>query len=552
MKVHFTKTLASVFACVIAALAIPLAPLTPILDAVSFTADADSSDSYFTFNPETRTITGYYSSTPVPVIIPSTIDGVPVEVIGEYAFDYKDYVETVTIPDTVTTIEKKAFEGCTNLTSISIPNSVTSIGTSVFSGCKSLTSITLPDSVTTISAWMFYECNSLTEVNFPDTIESIGEFAFTNCTALETLTLPNSLKTIGQYAFDNCSSLVDVFLPDSITTIDAYAFIDCSALESITLPGSLTTISNSLFLFCSSLKDITIPDSVTSIEASAFQGCSSLTNLVIPVSVTSIGSGVWNNCKRFDTIYYTGTEEQWYDIKFGENNILVLTYDKVFNYKYEPRVALALDGSLKVLFLFADDITDGWTVNGKKFTTTHKIASYDVAAKDFMKDIVLAKNGQPVATFKVEDILTKYKDKASTSSIAKALEAYCQAAAAYFDDTATVEDFSSSWEHIELATKSSNLSDKMAALGDNYYGTSLLLRSSTILRHYFTDEDSELSYEQSSVPAHLYDDNENYCVNDYIYKVMTNSESTADLKNICAALYYYGKAAADYYENMNS
>ena len=529
MKFHITKTLASVFACAIAASSIPLAPLTPLLNTVSITANAESPENYFSFNPETRTVTGYNPPNSEGIIeIPSTIDGVPVEAIGEEAFYYKSYVESVTIPDTVKTIEKKAFQGCQNMTSISIPNSVTSIGTTAFSGCKSLTSITIPDSVTTISGWMFYECWSLTEVNLPDTIESIGEFAFRDCTALEQLTLPDSLITIGQYAFMNCCSMVDIFLPNSITAIDSYAFIDCTALESITLPDSITTISDSMFLFCHSLQNIVIPD-----------------------SVTRIGNNVFQGCKKMNTIYYTGTEDQWYDIQF-DDYISVLDYDKVFNYHYEPRVALALDGSLKVLILFSNNITDGWTINGKGFTTTHKIATYEVAAKDFMQDIVLEQNGEPVVTFKVADILKKYQEKIPTRDIAKALEAYCQAAAAYFDGTAAVADFSSSWEKIEIATKSSTLSDKTAALGENYYGSSLLLRSSTILRHYFTDEDSELSYEQKSIPAHLYADKDNYCVNDYIYKVLTNSESTADLKNICAALYYYGKEAADYYEHLNS
>ena len=80
------------------------------------------------------------------------------EVICDGAFSGCGFLQSITIPNSVTKIGDGAFIRCYSLQSITIPNSVTSIGDEAFSGCGSLQSITIPNSVTSIGDGAFRLC----------------------------------------------------------------------------------------------------------------------------------------------------------------------------------------------------------------------------------------------------------------------------------------------------------------------------------------------------------------------------------------------------------
>lgn len=111
---------------------------------------------------------------------------------------------SITIPESVTAIEKCAFYGCIELTSIIIPNSVTSIGIYAFAFCNGLTSIKIPNSVTLIRGRSFMCCSGLTSITIPESVISIGEEAFEGCRGLTSITIPNSVTSIEDCAFGFC------------------------------------------------------------------------------------------------------------------------------------------------------------------------------------------------------------------------------------------------------------------------------------------------------------------------------------------------------------
>ena len=70
--------------------------------------------------------------------IPSNIGGVEVKVIGENAFKNNTDIETVIIPEGISSIEDFAFYKCTGLKYVSIPESVTSVSEDGFYRCGAL------------------------------------------------------------------------------------------------------------------------------------------------------------------------------------------------------------------------------------------------------------------------------------------------------------------------------------------------------------------------------------------------------------------------------
>ena len=188
------------------------------------------------------------------------------------------------------TIGRNAFRELSKLVTISLPNSVKTIESGALYNCTKLKSVVLPEKLQSIEgSWdsgAFANCSSLIDVKFK-ACNFIGNHAFASCYALNHITLPSDLKTINPYAFTGCSSLHSVDFPPLLESIGSYAFQSC-ALDSISLPG-LTRIDEYAFSGCSNLKEVKVPSTLESVGDKAFEGCSNLNDVftytILPVKI---------------------------------------------------------------------------------------------------------------------------------------------------------------------------------------------------------------------------------------------------------------------------
>ena len=235
-----------------------------------------------------------------------------------------DFVTSLTLPGSITTIANDVFVNFGGLTGVTIPAGVTRIGHYPFAYCRSLASVSIPASVTSIGENAFANCDALTGISVDDAnttyrdiggvvfskdgtrlvvcpagrdgayeipagVTTINDYAFADCGGLTAVTIPASVTRIGDSAFSGCDNLTSVAIPDGVLEISRWMFKGCDSLTDVTIPGSVTAIGYEAFSGCSRLADVTVPDSVTFIGKKAFAGCSDLASITLPASVTELG-----------------------------------------------------------------------------------------------------------------------------------------------------------------------------------------------------------------------------------------------------------------------
>ena len=168
-------------------------------------------------------VAGIGTYTDEDLVIPSTVDGLPVVEIAD-----------------------RAFENNTKIKSVYCGNRVTKIGKFAFRYCKNLKEIVIPDSVEKICEEAF-AVSGVEDVTMSDRIAAMERAVFTRCESLKNIKLPLSLTIIPDQAFAGCSSLANVELSPNTAGISYRAFVK-TALKTITLPASVESIEPTAFV----------------------------------------------------------------------------------------------------------------------------------------------------------------------------------------------------------------------------------------------------------------------------------------------------------------
>lgn len=209
--------------------------------------------------------------------IPSELDGLAVVQLGKNAFVDADYLQTVTLPATLTSLGDYAFVNCQKLTEYRVES-----GNPVYE---------VKDGVLYSGGGTILERYPLgkmpTDVVIPEGITGVGNVAFACCESMTSLSLPDSLKSIGIAAFSDCPGLKSVVIPDGVTELADFVFNSCSNLASVQLPAKLQSIGFATFA-ATALSEATLPETVTAIGRQAFAQ-TNLAEILLPKSVEEIG-----------------------------------------------------------------------------------------------------------------------------------------------------------------------------------------------------------------------------------------------------------------------
>ncbi len=276
------------------------------------------------------------------VTVPTSYNGITINSIGERAF-IEANPSIVNLPNSVTTIGRYGFYGCSNLEKVT-GNGVTEIGMYAFYFSENLLAVTDNEfpNLLTINKYAFSNCESLQTINLSK-VTLVDYFAFCNNIVvpenLTSIRLP-SVVTIGDCAFYGSSNLTQVYLP-KVEVIGTKAFIDCniktlslpkvkyvgiqcfednSNLESADMP-ELLLVGSQCFYNCAKLENVLIPKvkhiaslaftssgiitlnvpELETVGVAAFQNCTKLTNFNVP-KLKVIKAEAFYNCRSLKEI----------------------------------------------------------------------------------------------------------------------------------------------------------------------------------------------------------------------------------------------------------
>ena len=257
------------------------------------------------------------------IVIPETIDGMPVTAIGAKAFR------------------------STSITDIKIGANIRKIGDEAFYSCEKLSYVTWNCKCDVIPDFCFFGCLNLINFDFSG-IKKIGKYAFEK-SGLQKVFLPENIKIIEKGTFRECSGLRSVTWNCTCDVIPANCFFECSnlthfdfsvitkieeysfsrsGLQEVSFPENIKIIEEGAFRECSGLRSVTWHCTCDVIPANCFSECSNLTNfdfsnikkigryafwesglqeICLPKSIEILEEGTFSGCSELQSVTWNCT-----------------------------------------------------------------------------------------------------------------------------------------------------------------------------------------------------------------------------------------------------
>ena len=285
------------------------------------------------------------------VTVPAEYDGKPIVEIGDEAFSlkkanvgFKNWITSITLPDTIKTIGYQAFYGCSKVAEIVLPEGLESIGKEAFRYCNNLKEINVPSTVSSIGEIAFKQSRAayLKAINvaegnnnfksvdgvlltkdgktllcyptgkvgapyeMPDTVEEIANDAFKADAStydssvvngngehkLTEIVLSKNLKKIGERAFEQCG-LTSVTITSDLE-VGKYAFAGCKDLKTVVVEEGVTAIPDYTFMNMQGIESLTLPSTLKTIGAYAFDRYGA-ESIELPEGLETIGEDAFAN-----------------------------------------------------------------------------------------------------------------------------------------------------------------------------------------------------------------------------------------------------------------
>ncbi len=271
--------------------------------------------------------------------------------ILDFAFTQQPNIQSVVLPNSVTSVHVRAFADCPNLETVVLPNSLSVIEEETFSNCPKLSSIDLPQDVSIIGANAFRACSSLSHVEWPQQLTNIGANAFYECTQLDNVdAIPASIQKIGANAFYN------------------------TAWEQ-RQPAGYIYIHNVFYAYTGELTGnlhINIKPGTTYISGGAVSRCivvngryseNIVRKLTIPTTVKEIEDKTFASCNKLDTIICAASTVPI----IGENTFSTKTYENSKLFVFDYLLEYYQYGDFWRNFVNIQPITDYSSFNPKTF-----------------------------------------------------------------------------------------------------------------------------------------------------------------------------------------